>query len=150
MEKRGDYLKVFIDGDSSPVLQIVENICKENKIDLVIVKNYNHDISSDYAEVLNVDNDKEAADIKIMNLVNKGDIVVSQDYGLAAMVLGKGAYVINQNGKIINQNNVDFLLNRRYINQKAMLESRIYPKFKKRSSNDEKHFKESFLKLIKK
>lgn len=143
-------MKILIDGDSSPVFKIVESICKDLGIDLLVVKNYNHNIYSDYAQVINVDNDKEAADMKIVNLVERNDIVISQDYGLAAMVIGKGAYAINQNGKVINKNNIDFLLNSRYINQKVMLEEKIYPKSKKRTSEDNKNFKKEFLKLIKK
>lgn len=142
------FIKVLLDADSSPVMGIVESLCMEFHVKLVVVKNYNHNIKSNYAEIITVDSVKEAADLKIMNLTEKNDIVISQDYGLAAMVLGKGAYVINQYGKIINNENIDFLLDQRYLNKKIQTQYRVYPKFKKRNREDDLNFKNNLLSLL--
>ena len=61
----------------------------------------------------------DAVDIALMNLCKKGDIVVTQDYGVAAMALGKGAYAIHHNGKRYTDDNIDVMLMERHLAKKA-------------------------------
>lgn len=143
-------MKILLDADASPVLDIVENLAKKYDIGLLIVKNYNHNIQSDYGEIVTVDNIKEAADFYIVNHTDKNDIVITQDYGLAAMVIGKDAFVINQYGFIIDDKNIDNLLNQRHINKELRTKHNIYTKFKKRKSSDDDKFENSLNYLIKK
>ena len=56
-------------------------------------------LSSDYSEVIVVGAGSDAVDYKLISICHKGDIVVSQDYGVSAMALGKNAYAIHQSGK---------------------------------------------------
>lgn len=92
----------------------------------------------------------DAVDYKLISICNKGDIVVSQDYGVAAMALGKGAYAIHQSGKWYTNDNIDRMLMERHLNKKARRESgKNHIKGpKKRTSEDDEHFSESFEKLI--
>jgi uncharacterized protein YaiI (UPF0178 family) len=57
-------------------------------------------------------------DFALVNLVQKGNVVVTQDYGLAAMCLARGALPINQNGMIYSDSNIDGLLHQRHAAQK--------------------------------
>lgn len=143
-------MKILVDADASPILQIVESLAREYDLKLIIVKNYNHKIESDYGQVITVDNIKEAADFYIMNEAKKGDLIVTQDYGLAAMVLGKGARVVNQYGLIIDNENIDQLLGQRHINRELRDKHQVYTKFKKRMSLDDQKFEESFRSSIEK
>lgn len=84
-------MKIFVDGDSCPVVDKVIKITREYNLEAIIVKNYNHEIWSDYATIITVDQGPDSADYYIGNNVAKSDIVVTQDYGLAAIALSKGA-----------------------------------------------------------
>ena len=67
----------------------------------------------------------DAVDYKLISICHKGDIVVSQDYGVAAMALGKGAYAIHQSGKWYTNENIDQMLMERHLNKKARRSSQI-------------------------
>ena len=55
----------------------------------------NHVLNSDYSEIIIVGAGADAVDFKLVSLLQRGDICVSQDYGVAAMALGKGCYAIH-------------------------------------------------------
>ena len=92
----------------------------------------------------------DAVDYKLISICHKGDIVVSQDYGVAAMTLGKGAYAIHQSGKWYTNDNIDRMLMERHLNKKARRASgKNHLKGpRKRTSEDDEHFRESFEKMI--
>ena len=94
--------------------------------------------------------DADAVDYKLIRICHKGDIVVSQDYGVAAMALGKGAYAIHQSGKWYTNDNIDQMLMERHLNKKARRASgKNHVKGpKKRTPEDDEHFSESFEKMI--
>lgn len=139
---------IFVDADGCPVVNISIKIAKENNIDIVVVKNYAVVLYDDYAEIVTVDISRDSADYYIANRIKTGDILVSQDHGLAAMCIAKGAICINQNGYIINTENIDGMLNRRHLNQKLRREQKIYTKFKKRNPQADKDFENSLRRLI--
>ena len=112
----------------------------------------NHVLSSAYSEVMLVGAGADAVDYKLISICRKGDIVVSQDYGVAAMALGKGAYAIHQSGKWYTNDNIDRMLMERHLNKKARRNSnKAHLKGpKKRTKKDDEIFSESFEKLIQK
>lgn len=142
-------LKILVDADGCPVVNLTIQIAKENKTDVTIVKNYAHELYDDYATIVTVDISADSADYYIVNHTEKDDIVVTQDYGLAAMVLAKGGICINQNGFIMSKDNIDELLNRRHINKELRRKHKIYSKFKKRDSKADIQFESSLKALIK-
>ena len=85
-------MKIYVDADACPVVAIVEQIAKEYEIPVTLLCDTNHVLYSDYSEVVTVGAGADAVDFKLVSLCHKGDIVVTQDYGVAAMILGKGAY----------------------------------------------------------
>ena len=87
---KGENMQIFVDADACPVVDIVEKIAKEHSVPVTLLCDTNHVISSDYSEVLVVGAGADAVDYKLISICHKGDIVVSQDYGVAAMALGKG------------------------------------------------------------
>ena len=82
----------------------------------------NHILYSDYSEVVVVGAGADAVDYKLISICHKGDIVVSQDYGVAAMALGKGAYAIHQSGKWYTNENIDQMLMETALKQKSAAE----------------------------
>jgi hypothetical protein len=88
-----------VDADACPVVRIVEQVAKKNNIPVMLLCDTNHVLTSDYSEVKMIGAGADAVDFALINLCVKSDIVVTQDYGVAAMALGKGAYAIHQSGK---------------------------------------------------
>jgi uncharacterized protein YaiI (UPF0178 family) len=76
-------------------------------------------LSSDYSEVKIIGAGADSVDFALINMCKKGDIVVTQDYGVAAMALGKGAYAIHQSGKWYTNDNIDRMLMERHLNKKS-------------------------------
>ena len=111
-------MRILIDADGCPVVKESVKIAKEHGLECVIVADTAHRFESDYAKVICVDQGADSADLKIVNLCEKGDVVITQDHGLAAMCLGKNAFVLDQNGMEINAFNIDSLLQSRYESKK--------------------------------
>ena len=143
-------MRIYVDADACPVVFIVEQVAKENDIDVILLCDTNHVLHSDYSEVRIIGAGADAVDFALINLCKKADIVVTQDYGVAAMALGKGAYAIHQSGKWYTNENIDQMLMERHINKKARRASgKNHLKGpKKRTQEDDIRFKEAFEKLI--
>jgi len=141
-------MKIFIDADGCPVVSQSVKIAARHKLSAIIVKNYAHEIESDYASVITVDKSLDSADYYIANHLEQGDIVVTQDYGLAAMVLSRGGKSISQNGLIISDANIGRLLDRRHANQVIRKKGGRGTRFKKRSPENDRAFETSLEMLI--
>jgi len=111
--------KVLVDADACPVKQIIVRLAKQKDIPVTMLFDNSHEYSDGYSKVITVDQGPDSVDFILLVLINPGDIVVTQDYGLAAMALGNGAKVINQNGLIYTNENIDSLLLKRHINNKT-------------------------------
>ena len=85
---------------------------------MVIVTSVDHYSLKDYPENVSfvyVDKGADAADFKIVQLIKKGDLLITQDYGLASLVLPKKARVFHHNGTEYLPETIDFLLGQRYL-----------------------------------
>ena len=145
-------MHLYVDADACPVIAIIENKAQKYNVAVTLLCDTNHVLTSAYSEVVVVGAGADAVDYKLINICQKGDIVVSQDYGVAAMALGKGAYAIHQSGKWYTNNNIDRMLMERHLNKKARRNSnKAHLKGpKKRTKKDDERFSESFEKLIQK
>lgn len=145
-------MKIFVDADACPVVDIVEDIASEYKLEVTLLCDTNHVLMSDYSEVIVVGAGADAVDYKLISICHRGDIVVTQDYGVAAMALGKGAFAIHQSGKWYTNENIDQMLMERNLNKKARrASSRNHIKGpRKRTEEDDQRFAESFEKLLRK
>ncbi len=143
-------MQIFVDADACPVVRIVEEVAKKYGIVVTLLCDTNHILSSDYSKVIVVGAGADAVDYKLISICHKGDIVVSQDYGVAAMALGKGAYAIHQSGKWYTNDNIDQMLMERHLNKKARRGShKNYLKGpKKRTEEDDKRFAQSFENMV--
>lgn len=145
-------MKIFVDADACPVIDIVEDIATKYNIQVTLLCDTNHVLTSDYSEVVVVGAGADAVDYKLISICHRGDIVVTQDYGVAAMALGKGAFAIHQSGKWYTNENIDQMLMERHLNKKARrASSRNHIKGpRKRTEEDDQRFAESFEKLLRK
>lgn len=145
-------MKIYVDADACPVVQIIEKVAKEKNIVVCLLCDTNHVLRSDYSEVKVVGAGADAVDYALINLAKAGDIIVSQDYGVAAMALGKGCFAIHQSGKWYTNENIDQLLMERHMAKTARRASSKHhikgPK--KRTKEDNLRFEEAFRRLVEK
>ncbi|MDF2544487.1 MAG: hypothetical protein K0S47_4205 [Herbinix sp.] len=143
-------MKILVDADACPVKSIIENIAKDLEIPVLMLVDTSHILYSDYSEVILVSKAPDAVDFALINRTKKGDIVVTQDYGVAAMALGKCAYAIHPNGKIYNNSNIDLMLMERHIKKEyRRAGERIGGHVKKRTSAQDEYFTANFYQLCK-
>lgn len=143
-------MKIFVDADACPVVTIVEQTAKRKEIPVTLLCDTNHVLSSDYSEIKVIGAGADAVDFALINLCKRGDVVVTQDYGVAAMALGKGAFPIHQSGRWYTNENIDQLLMERHEAKKIRRSSskKHGRGPKKRTVEDDMHFQESFEKLL--
>lgn len=143
-------MKILVDADACPVKDITEKLAQEYQLELILVSNINHLIESNYGEVVVVDSFAQAADMAIINRTQPGDMVITQDYGLASMVLAKGGLAINPHGQEFTGDNIDGLLMQRFINFKARKAGERINGPRKRNAEDNRLFQQRLRELIKK
>ena len=143
-------MKILVDADACPVVRIVEQTAERYKIPVVLLCDTNHVLQSSYSEIKVIGAGADAVDFALVNQCGKGDIVVTQDYGVAAMILGKGAYGIHQSGKWYTNENIDQMLMERHLAKKARMgKGKHHLKGPaKRTEEDDERFQESLCKLI--
>ena len=143
-------MQIYVDADACPVVGIVEELAIKYKIPVTLLCDTNHVLYSDYSEVKIIGAGADAVDFALVNLCRKGDIVVTQDYGVAAMALGKGAYAIHLSSKWYTNENIGQMLMERHLNKKARRSShKNHMKGpRKRTEDDDVRFEQSFEKLI--
>ena len=144
-------MQIYVDADACPVVDIVEKTAIKYQIPVTLLCDTNHVLTSGYSEVIVVGAGADAVDYKLISLCHRGDIVVSQDYGVAAMGLGKGAYAIHQSGKWYTDENIDQMLMERHLNKKARRASqkKHFKGPKKRTGEDDERFAQSFERMVK-
>ena len=143
-------MHIWVDADACPVVRIVEQVARKHGIPVTLLCDTNHILISDYSDVRTISAGRDSVDFALVNLCRRGDIVVTQDYGVAAMALGKGAYGIHQSGKWYTNDNIDQLLMERHLAKKARRASGKHhlkgpPK---RTQEDDQRFEASFRRLI--
>lgn len=141
-------MKIIIDGDACPGISIIEKVAKEHNIPVIIYCDIHHFIQSNYSVVKVVDSGFQSVDMYVMNETKEGDIIVSQDYGVAAICLSKKAKVINPKGYIYDEKNIDRLLEERHISQKIRRSGGKTSNPKKRTDEDNIRLEKNLLKLV--
>lgn len=141
-------MRIIIDGDSCPVIKETIRLAKKHKIDVILIKNHHHQLHYKYPTIVSVDARSESADMKIVNLIKDGDIVVTQDFGLAGMIVSNTNCAITPMGKIIDTQNIDRLLYKRDLSAMIRSKHKKYTKFKKRTSEDDQKFYKNLEKII--
>ncbi|MCB5952121.1 YaiI/YqxD family protein [Enterococcus sp. BWT-B8] len=115
-------MKIFIDGDGSPVKEDTISIGLSKELEIVVVTSIDHYSQKEYPKGVSfmyVDKGADSADYRILELIKRGDLLVTQDYGLASLALPKGAAVLHQLGKEYTLDSIDQLLEQRYFSAKV-------------------------------
>lgn len=108
-------MRILVDADACPVVDIAISLARKYNKQIILYYDDAHQTQKDYATIRMVLQGPDAVDYALINDLEIGDIVITQDYGVAQMALAKGAYPINQNGMIYNEGNISYLLEVRNI-----------------------------------
>jgi uncharacterized protein YaiI (UPF0178 family) len=141
-------MRILVDADACPGKDIIEGLGKENGLEIIMYCDLNHVLFSDYSTIKYMDSGFQSVDMAVANEAKEKDIIVTQDFGVAAMVLGKKAFAISPKGYIYSNDNIDKLLFERHISAKVRRGGGKTSNPKKRSREDDERLYKNLLKLI--
>jgi len=141
-------MKIIVDADACPrgAMQVCRQMAARYDIPLHTVASFNHNIVSDHH--VTVGDGAQEADLAVINMTAAGDIVVTQDWGLAALVLGRKAAAISPGGRIYRPETIDFMLEEREVKAKLRRGGGRTRGPRPRSAEDDERFAAGLLKLI--
>lgn len=142
-------MKILIDADGCPVVDLTVRLAAKHGAECVILCDTAHEFNREGAQTVVVEKGADSVDFKLVNLVREGDIVVTQDYGLAAMCLARKAIPLSQNGMVYTDKNIDQLLFTRYVSKKIRNSGGRLKGPSKRKPEQDKAFEEALERLIK-
>ena len=141
-------MKVLVDADACPVVNITVSLCKKAGIECLLLCDTAHEMHRDGAQTLVFDKGADSVDFALVNRVSAGDVVVTQDYGLASMCLAKRAIVLHQDGWQYTQDNIGALLFQRSESRRYRASGGRIKGPSKRTEEQNKRFAQAFEKLL--
>lgn len=142
-------MKIIVDADACPVKDVVKKVAKMYGLVVLMVCDTSHQIQDDYCDVITVDKFADSADIRIINLAEENDLVITQDYGVAVMALGKRAFAMNNFGDEYTNENMDKLLFERFLGKKVRRAGGRTKGPKKRTKANDVAFEEKITDFLK-
>ncbi|MCL2517700.1 MAG: DUF188 domain-containing protein [Oscillospiraceae bacterium] len=133
-------MKVYIDADGCPVVDITVKVSRQAGIDCVIICDSAHEFEKAGATTIKVSKGADSVDFVLVNMIQKGDVVITQDYGLAAMCMARGAVPVHQDGMIYTDDNIDGLLLQRHTAKKIRMAGGRLKGHPKRTTEQDRMF----------
>lgn len=143
-------MKIFVDADACPSIDKITFLAKQKKIPLLLYIDDSHNLENDYGKVIYLSKGFQSVDMAISSDIGKGDILITQDFGLATIALTKSAYALHPKGMIYDNDNIEQLLYERHLNAKLRKCNKHLNGPKKRTKEDEKNLLKSLEFLINK
>lgn len=141
-------MKVLIDADACPVTNITAALCEKNGVHCILLCDTAHVMNRQGAETLIFDKGADSVDFALVNRVLPGDIVITQDYGLASMCLAKKARILHQDGWEYTEDNIQALLFQRHAAKQHRMAGGRTKGPSKRTAAQDKAFEAAFLQLL--
>lgn len=142
--------KIMVDADACPVKQEIVQTARLYQVDVMMVASYDHYLAPiEGVLMVQVDRSAESADLYIANRLFAGDILVTQDFGLATIGLSKKAIVLSNRGQIYNDQIIDYLLETRHQHAKLRRRGKHSKGPKPFSSEDRNKFQQTLTKVLK-
>ena len=141
-------MRILIDADGCPVVDITVRLAVQNQLECLILCDTAHVYAKEGATTLTFSKGADSVDFALVNLLKPGDLVVTQDYGLAAMCLARGAVPISQNGMVYSDDNIDALLLTRHTAKKIRNGGGRLRGPAKRTSAQDRDFEEKLKELL--
>lgn len=146
-------MNIYVDADACPVKEIIIDEVVRRDLNVFLVTSISHFSLQENppgVETIYVDNARDAADYRIMKLAKKGDLVITQDYGLASLALPKGCLVMHHKGFMYTNKNIDELLQTRYLSAQARKAGQRTKGPKAFTNEDREKFRERFIRVLEK
>ncbi|MGI6269501.1 MAG: YaiI/YqxD family protein [Candidatus Howiella sp.] len=141
-------MRVLIDADGCPVVDITLQTCTAAGVECLILCDTAHELAREGARTITVSKGVDSVDFALVNLLQAGDVAVTQDYGLAAMCLAKGARALDQNGRIYDDRNIAALLEARHIAKKIRRAGGRLKGPAKRTSAQDENFRSALQNML--
>ena len=141
-------MKVLIDADACPVVNIAVSLCRQYKTECILLCDTAHEMYRDGVQTLVFDKGADSVDFALVNRVAPGDIVITQDYGLASMCLAKNAHVLHQDGWAYTQYNISGLLEQRHAAKKFRMAGGRTKGPSKRKAEQDQAFTQALSQLL--
>lgn len=141
-------MKILIDADGCPVVDIALACAAPRNLQVLLICDTAHFFEREGAQTVTVAKGPDSADFRLVNMIQKGDIVVTQDYGLAAMAMAKQAKVLDQNGRRYTDENIDALLLARHTARKIRMSGGRLKGSPKRTKEQDEAFQSAFCALL--
>jgi len=142
-------MRILIDADGCPVVDNTIKIAQKYNTEVIILCDTSHRFEKQGAKTIIVSKGADSVDFALANMIQKGDIVITQDYGLAAMCLAKNAITINQDGMHYTNDNIDALLLARHTAKKIRMGGGRLKGNKKRTDEQNIAFEKSLVEILK-
>ena len=141
-------MTIFIDADGCPVVDITIRLAVAHSLECILVCDTSHEFHREGARTVTVSKGADSADFALVNMARPGDIVVTQDYGVAAMALARGAVPIRQDGLVYTNDNIDALLHERHTSRKIRMGGGRFKGHAKRTAAEDAAFEASLRRLL--
>ena len=141
-------MHLWIDADACPVVDLAIAIAARHQVAVTLVCDDAHHMQRDGARTITVSRGADSADLMLVNLLSPGDAVVTQDYGLAALCLARGAKPLDQNGRVYHEGNIDSLLGMRHVAKKVRRGGGRLKGPPKRTKEQDEWFEQSLDRLL--
>ncbi len=129
-------MRLLIDGDACPNRNEIKGIAKKHQVEMLVFMDYAHSVEDEDYKIIQCEIGHDSVDMVLLKAARTGDLAITQDYGLAGMLLSKGARVLHVSGKPITSDNIDGLLMHRYLGAKARKATHHTKGPKKRTNED--------------
>lgn len=140
---------ILVDADACPVKEEISGIAHTYQMDVYFVASYSHIVKNEIPGTwVYVDDEKESADLCILNHAKKHDVVVTQDHGLASMLVSRNVYVLSPRGKQYEESEMDMMLHMRFLSAKERRKGNYSKGPKAFSQQDRENFMHSLKKTL--
>ena len=134
-------MRVLVDADACPVLEIVRRLCARDGVPVITVSSFRHNIGGE-GHIM-VGPEPQAADMAIINRTQRGDLVVTQDWGLAGLALARGAHAISPWGHRFRDDEMDGRLAQRALHARLRRGGVRLPGPRRRTAADDASFEQA-------
>lgn len=143
-------MRILVDADACPVVKIVEMVARRESLPVILFCDTNHALTSDYSELRVIGAGRDAVDFALLGVCQAEDVVITQDYGLASLVLAKRAAVLHPSGRQYTDENIDLLLMERHLaaRERKSKGKKHWKGPSKRTAEDDENFEKSFRRIL--
>lgn len=145
-------MKIMVDADACPVKELIIDCAKKHGLEVIMVCDVAHILfyNEDFVTIVTVDQGADSADLAIANRTLAGDICITQDYGLASLLLAKKATVLHPNGFFFTSENIDRMLFERHLSREMRRQKKSRGgHIRKRTKEDDEKFLSALERAIK-